>query len=116
MLRVGVSVAARRHSAEAASCICGTRAVRHRDYTHFHAAPAEALSIRGTLAGVAHGSDLSIIQLGVLLLIATPIVRVVFALVGFARASVTPPVHLGQRSGTWRSWSSACCTAGRAID
>ncbi len=55
------------------------------DYRHFHSASAEALSIRGTLAGVAHGSSLAIIQLGILLLIATPVVRVIFALVGFLR-------------------------------
>ncbi len=53
------------------------------DYTHFHSASQEVLSIRGTLAGVSHGSSLSIIQLGILLLIATPVVRVIFALVGF---------------------------------
>ncbi len=84
MLRVGVSVAA------AVILIGGIVYLRHGagpapDYRHFHAAPAEALSIRGTFAGVRHGSSLSIIQLGVLLLIATPIVRVIFALVGFAR-------------------------------
>ena len=84
MLRVGVSIAA------AVILLGGVLYLRHPggpapDYTHFHAAPAEALSIRGTLAGVARGSDLSIIQLGILLLIATPIVRVVFALAGFLR-------------------------------
>ena len=84
MLRTGVSVAA------GVILLGGILYLRHPgnpapDYTHFHAAPAEALSIRGTLAGVLRGSDLSIIQFGVLLLIATPIVRVLFALVGFAR-------------------------------
>jgi uncharacterized membrane protein len=84
MLRVGVSVAA------AVILIGGILYLSHPgaaapDYRRFHAAPAEALSIHGTFAGVARGSSLSIIQLGVLLLIATPVVRVVFALVGFVR-------------------------------
>jgi uncharacterized membrane protein len=84
MLRVGVSIAA------AVILLGGLLYLRHPgspapDYTHFHAAPAEALSIRGTFSGVARGSALSIIQLGVLLLIATPVVRVIFALIGFAR-------------------------------
>ena len=82
MLRAGVTIAA------AVVFLGGILYLRHPagpapDYTHFHSAPPEALSIRGTFAGVVHGSDLSIIQLGLLLLIATPVVRVVFALVGF---------------------------------
>ena len=82
MLRAGVTIAA------AVVVLGGCLYLRHPtgrapDYTHFHSAPEEALSIRGTLAGVMRASDLSIIQLGLLLLIATPVVRVVFALVGF---------------------------------
>jgi len=53
------------------------------DYAHFHAASAEAVSLRGIFGGVARGSSVSIIQLGILLLIATPLVRVILALVGF---------------------------------
>jgi uncharacterized membrane protein len=82
MLRVGVTVAA------LVVLLGGVLYLRHPDsaapvYTHFHSAPQEALSIGGTLAGVARGSSVSIIQLGLLLLIATPVVRVVFALAGF---------------------------------
>jgi uncharacterized membrane protein len=82
MLRVGVTVAA------LVVLLGGVLYLRHPDaaapvYTHFHSAPPEALSIRGTLAGVGHGSSVSIVQLGLLLLIATPVVRVVFALAGF---------------------------------
>ena len=81
MLRAGVTIAA------AVICTGGLLYLRHGgpapDYTHFHSAPREALSIRGTFSGVARGSSLSIIQLGILLLIATPVVRVLFALVGF---------------------------------
>jgi len=35
--------------------------------------------------GVVHGDSISVIQLGVLLLIATPIARVLFSVIGFAR-------------------------------
>ena len=82
MLRVGVTLSA------LVMLAGGVLYLRHPgvlapDYTHFHSAPAEALSIRGTFAGVARGSSLSIIQFGILLLIATPVVRVVFALVRF---------------------------------
>ena len=84
MLRIGVSIAA------GVILVGGLLYLVHGNvqapnYRHFHSAPQEALSIRGTLTGVVHGSSLSIIQLGVLLLIATPIVRVAFALVGFLR-------------------------------
>ncbi len=84
MLRIGVTIAA------AVILTGGLVYLRHGagpapDYRHFHVAPQEALSIRGTFTGIVRGSSLSIIQLGVLLLIATPVVRVVFALVGFAR-------------------------------
>ncbi len=84
MLRIGVSLAA------VVILGGGLLYLRHGngpapDYHHFHAAPNEALTIRGIFLGAAHGSSLSLIQLGVLLLIATPVVRVVFALVGFAR-------------------------------
>ncbi len=84
MLRAGVTIAA------LVMFTGGVMYLRHPglpapDYTHFHSAPKEALSIRGTFGGVGRGSSLSIIQLGILLLIATPVVRVVFALVGFLR-------------------------------
>jgi uncharacterized membrane protein len=66
MLRVGVMIAA------LVVIVGGVLYLRHPrvaapDYAHFHSAPQEAL----------------IIQLGLLLLIATPVVRVIFALVGF---------------------------------
>ena len=39
----------------------------------------------GVIGGVARGDSTSIIQLGVLLLIATPIARVLISVIGFAR-------------------------------
>ena len=83
MLRIGVSLAA------VVILLGGLGYLRHGagpapEYRHFHAAPDDTLSIGSTLAGVGRGSSLSIIQLGVLLLILTPVLRVVLALVGFA--------------------------------
>jgi uncharacterized membrane protein len=53
-------------------------------YTRFHGEPADLESVSGVLRGVRSGSAQAIIQLGALLMIATPVLRVIFALVGFA--------------------------------
>ena len=64
------------------------------DYRTFHAlaeasstvsAGASIHSIRAVFGQLRSGSGASIIALGLLLLIATPIARVVFAVIGFAR-------------------------------
>ena len=55
------------------------------DYAHFHATADHLRTIVGVLHGVARFDAASLIQLGILLLIATPVVRVVFCVVGFAR-------------------------------
>jgi uncharacterized membrane protein len=93
LLRVGVIAAA------ILVAIGGVLVLRHPeapvpDYRIFHA-PAESsstvsagASIHSIAAVFRHlrdGSGASIIALGLLLLIATPIARVVFAVVGFAR-------------------------------
>jgi uncharacterized membrane protein len=54
------------------------------DYHRFHVQPANDRLLHGILAGVAAFRARSIIQLGVLLLLATPIARVAFSIVGFA--------------------------------
>lgn len=82
MLRVGVTVSA------LIVVIGGILYLQHpgsaaADYTHFHSPPKEVLSVHGTMAGVAHGASVSIIQFGLLLLIATPVLRVLLALIGF---------------------------------
>ena len=51
----------------------------------FHGESADLSSIRGVLADVSQGSGRGIIQLGVLALIATPVVRVLFSVVQFVR-------------------------------
>jgi len=54
-------------------------------YTHFTGEPPDLESIAGVLKQTRAGSAKGIIQLGVLLMIATPVLRVVFAVAGFAR-------------------------------
>jgi uncharacterized membrane protein len=63
--------------------------VRHSlerpDYGSFHGVPLGLDSVRGVLREVRLGSARGIIQLGVLLMVVTPVMRVVFAVAGFAR-------------------------------
>jgi uncharacterized membrane protein len=54
-------------------------------YVHFVAEDATLRSISGVLPGLARFDAASVIQLGLLLLIATPIARVAFCIVGFGR-------------------------------
>jgi uncharacterized membrane protein len=54
-------------------------------YTVFHGEPASLESIRGILREVRAGSARGIIQLSVLTMIATPVMRVAFAVYGFTR-------------------------------
>jgi uncharacterized membrane protein len=84
MLRVGVTLSAM------VVLLGGVLYLRHAsgavlDYAHFHATADPLRSIAGVARGVARLDPESIIQLGILLLVATPIVRVVFCVVGFAR-------------------------------
>src|SRR5512133_3981531 len=52
-------------------------------YSLFHGQPPELRSVSAIIAGAFRLDALAVIQLGLLLLIATPIARVVFSLVGF---------------------------------
>jgi uncharacterized membrane protein len=54
------------------------------DYHTFHAQPASDRFVHEILAGAVSFRARSIIQIGVLLLLATPIVRVAFSILGFA--------------------------------
>ena len=49
----------------------------------FRGEPSNLRSVRQILEGVIHFDSLSIIQMGLLLLIATPVARVIFAVIGF---------------------------------
>ena len=54
------------------------------DYRVFRSEPQAMRHFGGIAQGVAHGDPAAIIQLAVLLLIATPVARVAFALIAFA--------------------------------
>jgi uncharacterized membrane protein len=54
------------------------------DYRVFRGEPSEYRTIRGVIQSVIGGGGRGLIQLGLLLLIATPIARVAFSVVGFA--------------------------------
>jgi uncharacterized membrane protein len=54
-------------------------------YEHFVAEREHLRGIAAVLRGALHRDAKSVIELGILLLIATPIVRVAFCIVGFAR-------------------------------
>ena len=54
------------------------------DYRVFRGEPSEFRTIPGVIQSVINGRGRGLIQLGLLLLIATPIARVAFSVVGFA--------------------------------
>lgn len=54
------------------------------DYHEFHGVASSLKSISGVVSGAAHLDPVSVIQLGLLLLIATPVARVIFAVGAFA--------------------------------
>jgi uncharacterized membrane protein len=55
------------------------------NYAHFHPMTGSLSSIKGIVQGALHLRADAVIQLGLLLLVATPVARVVFCVVGFAR-------------------------------
>ena len=85
LLRAGVLISA-------AVVLCGAaiylsrHAHERADYHAFQSEPSEYRTITGVIQSVIHdhGRGRGLIQLGLLLLIATPIVRVAFSIVGFA--------------------------------
>ena len=83
LLRAGVLLAAMVVSAGAILYL-----VRHgeapADYRIFRAEPTDLRHVRGILKNTREGHARGIIQLGVLLLIATPVVRVAFSVFAFA--------------------------------
>ena len=75
----------------AAVVLCGgcIYLVRHAhelaDYRVFRGEPSEYRTISGVIHSIMNGRGRGVIQLGLLLLIATPIARVAFSVVGFAQ-------------------------------
>jgi uncharacterized membrane protein len=53
------------------------------DYSHFHGVAPELRTPFGIWRGILHGDPESTIQFGLLLLIATPVMRVILAAIGF---------------------------------
>jgi uncharacterized membrane protein len=53
------------------------------DYRTFHGVPPQLHTFSGIFSGAFHGQSLAIIQLGLLMLIATPIARVLFSVAAF---------------------------------
>jgi uncharacterized membrane protein len=56
----------------------------HVDYRSFHSEPEELKTVHGIVRSAFSGESRAIMQLGLLLLIATPIVRVIFSIFAFA--------------------------------
>jgi uncharacterized membrane protein len=84
MLRVGVSVAA------IVVFLGGILLLRHPwtpapSYSRFQAGGRELTTLTGIFHGVMHAEPQSVVQLGLVILIATPVARVALCVVGFAR-------------------------------
>ena len=56
----------------------------HPDYRVFRGEPTDLSTVTGILAGAAQLQSRAVVQLGIILLIATPIARVMLTLVAFA--------------------------------
>jgi uncharacterized membrane protein len=56
----------------------------HADYSQFQSEPENLRTLGGIFQTAFHGDPRGIMQLGLLLLIATPIARVLFSVLGFA--------------------------------
>ena len=82
MLRTGVLLAAAVVLTGGVLYLAQNRGPRP-DYEHFHGEPARLMSLRAIGHGVMTGDARSIIMLGLLLLIATPVARVGMCIVGF---------------------------------
>jgi uncharacterized membrane protein len=84
MLRFGVALAA------LVVLVGGLLSLRHPlsftpDYSHFHAGDKALRSISAVVRGTLQLDSRSIIQMGLILLIATPVARVVLCVIGFSR-------------------------------
>ncbi len=83
MLRAGVSLAAAVVLLGSVLYVWQAHGVVS-DYRHFHGAPSPITQITPVIEGIRHLDSRSIIRCGVLLLIATPILRVAYCVFGFA--------------------------------
>lgn len=83
MLQVGVTISALIVTAGGILYLSNSGGLL-ADYQHFHGAPAAEESVHGILGGLRTFDGGSLIELGILLLIATPICRVLFGVAGFS--------------------------------
>lgn len=83
LLRAGVVLSAAMVFCGGVSYLIGNANVTP-DYSAFHGEPAELRHVSGILRGAVRLHSKSLIQLGLLMLIATPIARVAFCIWGFA--------------------------------
>jgi uncharacterized membrane protein len=83
MLRAGVSLAAFVVLVGEILYLWQAHGVKS-DYRHFHGIPSPADRLAPVLEGIRHLDSRSFIHLGILLLIATPILRVAYCVYGFA--------------------------------
>ena len=83
MLQIGVTVAAIVVLAGGILYLKASPGPR-TNYQAFHGAPPNLITLHGIFSGLAHLDPASIIAFGILLLVATPVCRVLFGVVGFA--------------------------------
>ena len=83
LLRGGVSLAALT-VVSGAIIYLARHGLAPADYRIFHGEPTDLRSIEGIISGSKHFRGRSIIQLGLLFLLATPVARVTFSIFGFA--------------------------------
>ena len=82
LLRTGVMIAALIVLAGGVWFLSEAHGAR-QEYKTFRGVPAELSSLDGIFHGAAGGQALAVIQLGILVLIATPVARVLFSMLGF---------------------------------
>lgn len=83
LLRTGVVIAAIIVSAGGVRFLAESSGARH-DYRVFRGVPAELSHVAKIFHGAIEWQPLAVIQLGILVLIATPVARVLFSMLGFA--------------------------------
>lgn len=83
LLRVGVSLSATLVFAAGIAYLWQNHTVRV-SYQQFHGETAALTSVGGVIRGAASLDPLKLIQLGLLILVATPVARVLFAAFAFA--------------------------------
>lgn len=83
LLRTGVLIAALIALAGGLWFLAQSKGAR-QDYRTFHGVPSELSHVPQIFHGAIAWQPLAVIQLGILVLIATPVARVLFSMLGFA--------------------------------